>query len=85
MSLLTGEPRSATIRAETDALVLSVGKAQFAGLLQSDPDLAARLAAVIEARQADRHAKVTAQAVADAAVVTREPVLDRIRRFFGMA
>ena len=47
MSLLTGEPRAATIRAETDALVLSVGKAQFAGLLKRDPGLAARLAAVI--------------------------------------
>ncbi len=85
MSLLTGEPRSATIRAETDALVLAVGKGQFSNLLQSDPGLAARLAAVIEARHADRQAKVTAQAVADAAVLAREPLLDRIRRFFGMA
>ena len=84
MSLLTGEPRAATIRAETDTLVLAVGKAQFAGLLQRDPGLAARLAAVIDARQADRQAKLDAKAGADATVAAREPVLDRIRRFFGM-
>jgi len=85
MALLTGEPRSATIRAETDAVVLAVSKAQFAGLLLGNPGLAKRLAEVIETRHADRRAKVDAKVVADAVSAAREPVLDRIRRFFGLA
>lgn len=85
MSLLTGEPRSATIRADTDTQVLAVSKALIGDLLQTDPDLAARLAAVLEARQADRQAKLAAQAGVGAAAAVREPVLVRMRRFFGMA
>lgn len=85
MSLLTGEARSATVRADTDAIVLTVSKAMFAGLLQSDPALAERLAAVLEARQADRQAKLSAQAPAGAAAAGREPLLLRIRRFFGLS
>lgn len=85
MSLLTGEPRSATILAETDTVVLAVSKATFAGLLQADPDLAARLAAVLEKRQADSQAKLAASPAAGSAPAARDPVLNRIRRFFGMA
>ncbi|MCE9616033.1 MAG: mechanosensitive ion channel family protein [Lentisphaerae bacterium] len=86
MSLLTGEPRSATIRAEVDTVVLVVAKSAFAELLQGDPGLAVRLAAVLEKRQADSQAKLAASpAGAVAPAVTREPVLNRIRRFFSMA
>ncbi len=85
MSLLTGEPRTATIRAETDTVVLAVSKAMLEGLLQADPELAVRLAAVLEARQADRLSKLAAQSADGVTVTAREPMLIRIRRFFGMA
>lgn len=86
MSLLTGEPRSATIQAEADTVVLVISKASFAALLQADPELAPRLAAVLEKRQSDRTTKLAAARPGPAgAGAPRDPVLSRIRRFFGMA
>lgn len=85
MSLLTGEPRSATVLAETDTVVLAISKATFASLLQADPDLAARLAAVLEKRQAHNQTTLAAQPGDGPAPAAREPMLNRIRRFFGMA
>ncbi|HEX2861919.1 MAG TPA: cyclic nucleotide-binding domain-containing protein, partial [Lacunisphaera sp.] len=52
MSLLTGEPRTATVTALTGAVMWEITKAQIEPLLRSDPALAAVLARTLAERQA---------------------------------
>jgi small-conductance mechanosensitive channel/CRP-like cAMP-binding protein len=85
MSLLTGEPRSGTVRAETDVEVLCVSKQVFAGLLQADADLAGKLAAVLKKRMAERQTIMTASTASESAPETHFALAARIRRFFGLS
>jgi small-conductance mechanosensitive channel/CRP-like cAMP-binding protein len=85
MSLLTGEPRSATVSAETDVRVLCVSKQDFAGLLQVNADLTGKLAAVLEKRMAESRTLLTASATNERTPTTRSALAARIRRFFGLA
>ena len=50
MSLLTGEPRSATVRALDGALVYEVGRRQYEPLLAGRPELVEALSEAMEAR-----------------------------------
>jgi hypothetical protein len=50
MSLLTGEPRSATVRSIDAALVYEIGQQQFAPILRSRPAVIDALAALMERR-----------------------------------
>jgi len=84
MSLLTGEPRSATVVAETDVEVVQVAKQSFAGLLQANVELAGRLAVILEKRLSERAARLAGQPAGVAPVETRSVLADRIRRFFGL-
>jgi CRP/FNR family cyclic AMP-dependent transcriptional regulator len=43
MSLLDGEPRSATVKAETDLRVLVINRAHFWQLLREVPELTQRM------------------------------------------
>ena len=51
MSLLTGEPRSATVIAQTDCEVVEIGKAVLAKSLKDNPDLLAQLSELLARRQ----------------------------------
>jgi len=84
MSLLTGEPRSATVTAEGDVDVVCVTKSDFAELLLANAELAGKLAAVLENRMAERHEKMAALAPLKAPPETQSVLLARIRRFFGL-
>jgi small-conductance mechanosensitive channel len=54
MSLLTGEPRNATVRAAGDVMTMEIRKEDLLPLIAGNPELADRLAAVIEARRISR-------------------------------
>jgi small-conductance mechanosensitive channel/CRP-like cAMP-binding protein len=84
MSLLTGEKRSATVKAETDTEVLAVSKPAFAALLQADAALAEKLGAILEKRAAGRQATV-ATASAGSSLPAHSMMVTRIRKFFGLA
>jgi small-conductance mechanosensitive channel/CRP-like cAMP-binding protein len=84
MSLLTGEPRSGTVTAETDVEVLRVSKQDFAGLLQANAELAVKLAAVLEKRIEGRRTAMAAQVVRGSAPETRLALAIRIKQFFGL-
>jgi small-conductance mechanosensitive channel/CRP-like cAMP-binding protein len=84
MSLLTGEPRSGTVTAETDVEVLRVSKQDFAGLLQANADLAGKLAAVLEKRSEGRRTAMATSIARGAAPETRSVLAVRIRQFFGL-
>jgi small-conductance mechanosensitive channel/CRP-like cAMP-binding protein len=83
MSLLTGEPRSATVRACGDARLFSIDKELFRKVLAADSTLAQRLAEALAARQAS-----TAQALdrqgKDLTAQTSK-MLQMIKSFFGVA
>jgi CRP-like cAMP-binding protein len=82
MSLLTGEPRSATVRALTESLVYEVKADALAPLLASRPAIAEALSEVA----ANRH-NATAAALAQGHGKASEQasLLKRIQRFFSRA
>jgi small-conductance mechanosensitive channel/CRP-like cAMP-binding protein len=85
MSLLTGQPRSATIIAATEAVVFEISKRHLHPILQRRPELAEALAALMEGRQArnaegDRSPRPSA--VADPH--REEDLLGRLRAFFRL-
>ena len=50
MSLLTGEPRSATVRSIDSAVVYEIGQRQLAPILQARPSAIDELAQIMEPR-----------------------------------
>ncbi len=85
MSLLTGEPRSATVAALGEVDVVVVEKEAFASLLHLDGQLATALSEALEARSRDRARLAAASDVAQAASVTDSGTFFlRIQRFFGL-
>ena len=86
MSLLTGEPRSANVRATVDVTVLELSKSAFAAVLGRNPQLAEELGRVLAQRHRDRTDKMAANQTggqeADAAL--RRSLISRIRSFFGL-
>ncbi|KAA1429421.1 hypothetical protein [Nocardioides antri] len=50
MSLLTGAPRSATVRSREETLVFEIGRQAYLPLVQAHPEWVDELAAVMEAR-----------------------------------
>jgi CRP-like cAMP-binding protein len=48
ISLLTGAPRTATVRAIEGAVVYEIGKHQYEPIIQSRPELVEKLGAVME-------------------------------------
>jgi small-conductance mechanosensitive channel/CRP-like cAMP-binding protein len=87
MSLLTGEPRSATVTATLELHVLVIEKAVMQALVRANPSLAERIGASLAARQATL-AQVRQETPAAAAAAAGRPRLsdsfaERIRRFLG--
>ena len=83
MSLLTGEPRSATVVALTDAVTWEITKGQMEPLLRSDPLFAAVLARTLAERQAS-NARVRGAAAAPSAEQTETTVRDILARIVTM-
>lgn len=86
MSLLTGEPRSATVSADGSCTVLVLAKDAMEPLVKEDPELAAALSRVLAARRLDlehrledRRARGTHEQLA-----TEASLLQRIRGFFKL-
>src|SRR5205085_3051620 len=87
MSLLTGEPRTASIIAEDETEVVMVSKEAFAPVLTADTGIIVGLSAALEAR-----ARNTAERIADLPqsgfnMKTPAPtsqLLRKIGRFFGL-
>lgn len=89
MSLLTGEPRRATITATEDVDVLVVGKGEFREIIAAHPKTADKLSRAIENRQADIEREFAEAGDVDAAAqvekeYSRENVLKKIKTFFDI-
>jgi CRP-like cAMP-binding protein len=87
MALLTGEPRSATVKAETDALVYEITKEDMELLLDKRPEIAEQLTQMIAQRRFRQQEFMTNLPAAQQAVAVQNfatQLLDKVRRFFGM-
>ncbi|KAA0579714.1 mechanosensitive ion channel [Azospirillum sp. B21] len=85
MSLLTGQPRSASVVACTDAVVFELARSHLDPVLRQRPQLAERLANLM----ADRQSRNTVernrqQGVAPPAPVESQALLARLRNFFKL-
>lgn len=86
MSLLTGEPRLATVVAETDCECFRLEKPMFEEVLSARPELAERFATLLtERRSALQATRVTAEGEeGEASSRDSRALLSRIRRFFEL-
>jgi small-conductance mechanosensitive channel/CRP-like cAMP-binding protein len=87
MSLVTGEPRSATVRAIGDVMVLEITKAHLSPLMAVRPELAESIGVVLEERRKSReeslHRNNAASHPASAKVNDPSSLIRKIRDFFG--
>ena len=86
ISLLTGEPRNATVSAETDTLVLEIRKKDISPLIEANPALAVRLGELLERRQAERREALQGSAgnpESESPAVQHRRWAERIRTFFS--
>jgi len=82
MSLLTGQPRSATVVAEKETEVLQIRKSAFKAILQTNPDLVKSIVEIIEERKELLKAEETgAEEFEDE---KRKGVVGSIKNFFGL-
>ena len=85
MGMMTGEPRRATVTARTDVECYRLDKVGFEGVLHARPDIANQISKVLAERSAELEAlreKIRADARAPEA---HGDILERIRKFFGLA
>ena len=81
MALLTGEPRSATVRSVDESIVYEIGRHQYVPLLRAHPEWLDELALVMEQRLARRRSEL---AEVEAAGLRPQAILERIRHsLFG--
>ncbi len=78
VSLLTGAPRTATVRAVKSATVYEIGKRQYQPIIQARPDLVDELAAIMKKNMQNIQQQREAYASEDASLAIKE----RIWRFF---
>jgi CRP-like cAMP-binding protein len=87
MGLLTGQPRTATVAAESDVLCYRLGKPGFEAILRSRPELAQALSQTVVARQAANDAtlaSLSAEARSRATGTRANDLVRRIQEFFGL-
>jgi CRP-like cAMP-binding protein len=65
MALMTGEPRNATIRAQTDAELIELSREGFVELFKSHPASASRMGEIIAARMSERREFLAAASMRD--------------------
>lgn len=86
-SLLTGEPRTATITTTEDTKVIIIDKSSFADILTQNPQIAEKLSEILEKRLRELAEKKVAAEKAAEKEITVEPfsvILGKIRNFFGL-
>jgi small-conductance mechanosensitive channel/CRP-like cAMP-binding protein len=85
MSLLTGEPRTATIKALEDTETVVIGKDAFDAIIKADPTVVEKLSEVIERRRKQLiEGKPADEDVPPEKAEDEETVLDRIKGFFNL-
>jgi small-conductance mechanosensitive channel/CRP-like cAMP-binding protein len=87
MALLTGEPRSATVRAVSQTCVLVVSKSAMSRLFAADPGLIEQISGILTERQSQLSTKreeATRTTGEDETQKKTKTLGTRIRKFFGL-
>jgi small-conductance mechanosensitive channel/CRP-like cAMP-binding protein len=85
MSMLTGQPRSATVEAAEETRVLELTAGSLREVALANPDVVLRIGAVVAARQADLdRQKAEAAAARPTAVEARRSLMGRIQAFLRL-
>ncbi len=84
ISLLTGEPRMATVRALTEATLVEIDKATLAPILEASPSLVEKLETIILERRRETAGRLES-APGEDALFEATTLRTRIKRFFGLA
>jgi CRP-like cAMP-binding protein len=87
MSLLTGEPRSATVRADGDCYVMEIGKPVMAEVLRGAPDCLVQLSELLAQRRMETEGILKATHTDEQALKQRQysaTFLNRLRTFFQL-
>jgi CRP-like cAMP-binding protein len=86
MSALTGQPRTASVRAASSLACIEIDKADLLALFESDPALMEQISLIVAQRNAERAA--LAQGIASAPAETvqtdQKNLLQRMLRFFRL-
>lgn len=83
MSMLTGERRTATVRALDDVEVLEISAREFAALAAENPSLLDQISTIVTSRRSGLE-EARASAAAAAAPEARANFLTRMRRFLNL-
>jgi small-conductance mechanosensitive channel/CRP-like cAMP-binding protein len=86
MSLLTGEPRTATVKALEDTETVVIGKDAFDEIIKADPTVVEKLSEVIERRrkQVAEGKPIDEEVLPEQLEEDDETVLDKIKGFFNL-
>lgn len=84
MSVMTGQPRNATVRALTPVLLLVVDKHAMKEVLAASPELAERISEILSARREQLESASTKATTQVRTVAERRELLDRIKGFFSL-
>lgn len=82
MALMTGDPRSASVRAVTDLEVIEMDREGFTRLFKEHPDAAADIGNIIAERNRDRLEKLSSGATMDGKGGPRRWLLAKMRELF---
>lgn len=87
VSLLTGEPRSATVTAVTHSIVYEIDHDMLAPVLQRRPEVVRKLSEALAARKSatDEHVRKAGQPGASAPRTLVAEIRERISAFFGLS
>jgi CRP-like cAMP-binding protein len=83
MSMLTGDARTATVKAIEDAVVLEISAADFRALAATNPSLLDHVSTVVSSRRTGLE-EVRATAAAAVAPEARQNFLARMRKFLTL-
>lgn len=83
MSLLAGEPRSATVAAKEDCRCIVIGSEAFISIFKENPGVAERLSVVLARRTIELNAaRMRGASRVDAEKEAQKSILNEIKRFF---
>ena len=82
MSLLTGEPRSATIRATEESVCIVIDSGVFHSIFREDPELSGRLSELLSKRAGELKEARARSAEPIRPSELQESILSRIKQFF---
>jgi CRP-like cAMP-binding protein len=86
MSILTGEPRSASIVALTDCEFLILDKKGFQDILTADPTIAHSLSEILAKRKLEQDQEMAKDGGKEIVIEeSSRSILEKIKAFFGMA